>query len=347
MTAPIAPIQITFTGDTAAVAAAVRQLTSQITTLGRSTRDQAAGNATLSRSTTDMAGRLAAAERATDIWGRGLLRLRDNEIAAAQAAATAGKQVSDLTARMAQGASGSESFARGLRTLAAQRGSPIGPPLAPGAGSAVDSFVGKLGSLAKAYIGIKAVSFLHEAIEQGAALHDLAQQTGATVETLSILKLGAERAEVSLDDVAVGTKKLAVTLGQLRDGDKAATELFGKLGLSARDFIGLSVDQALLKVFGAVSQLTDGFEKQEVAQGLFGRSGAALIPLMNDLAGNGFARLSAEAERLGLVISTQDAAAADEFSDSLKGLEAVTFSLARGLTSDLLPSLVNLIHVLE
>jgi hypothetical protein len=49
---------------------------------------------------------------------------------------------------------------------------------------------------------------------------------------------------------------------------------------------------------------------------LFGRGGAALLPMMNE-GREGIAKLREEARRLGLVMSTEDAVSADKLDDSI------------------------------
>ncbi|MDV7396821.1 hypothetical protein RZS08_35815, partial [Arthrospira platensis SPKY1] len=75
-----------------------------------------------------------------------------------------------------------------------------------------------------------------------------------------------------------------------------------------------------------------------IAQELFGRSGAKLIPLLNSGA-DGLEALRQEAEELGLVIGGDAARAAEQFNDSLTRIDAVRRGLFNGIAQQLLPTL--------
>ena len=63
--------------------------------------------------------------------------------------------------------------------------------------------------------------------------------------------------------------------------------------------------------------MEDGAGKTALAIKLFGKSGADLIPLLNQ-GRAGIKELTDEAAKLGIVISTETAAKAEQFNDTLK-----------------------------
>ncbi|MFK5283958.1 hypothetical protein ACI3PL_30705, partial [Lacticaseibacillus paracasei] len=61
-------------------------------------------------------------------------------------------------------------------------------------------------------------------------------------------------------------------------------------------------DQILAQVFDKFAAMPDGIEKTALAVHIFGRSGATLIPLLNE-GTQGLSAMSEEASRLGLIVS--------------------------------------------
>jgi hypothetical protein len=193
-----------------------------------------------------------------------------------------------------------------------------------------------LKSMAAWYAGFSLLSFTKHVIESAGALHELSQRTGASVRLLSILNFAGQQAGVGTAEIAQGFRGLSMSLGQLRDGTPKAVEAFARIGLHAQDLKGLNVDQVFQKVVEKLALLPDGFEKAEAAQRIFGRGGAVLLPLLDDLATKGFAKVTEEAEKMGAVIDAKAAARADAFGDALTRLKG---SLGALIREAIMPSL--------
>ncbi len=193
---------------------------------------------------------------------------------------------------------------------------------------------------------LKLVEFTSEAINQAASLHELSQKTGATVEMLSMLVFAGARADVTAEQLTMGFRGLAIALGNLRDGQEKTVNAFGKLGLASKDFQGLSTDEAFKKIVVAMGQLPDGLDKAEVAARVFGRSGMQLVPLLDDLARDGFDKTTAAAQRFHAQFGQDVADKADHFKDSMRDLHFQLDALARVLIGPLNYGLTNLIKLM-
>jgi hypothetical protein len=193
------------------------------------------------------------------------------------------------------------------------------------------------------YAGFSLLRFIGETIEAGGSLHELAQRTGATVQMLSVLRFAGAQSGVSQEQLAQGFRGLAMSLGQLRDGGDKVSEAYKRLGLTWRDLQGLSVDEVFLKVVQRMAAMQDGAEKAEVAQRVFGRSGAMLLPLLEDLATKGYGALAKEAEAAGAVITPEEARRMDAFSDAVTRLKVSIQGLIRDALLPVLPLLTGLI----
>lgn len=168
-----------------------------------------------------------------------------------------------------------------------------------------------------------------------------AQKAGTSVQVFSALSHAAKMADVDNQLLITGLKSLSVNMveAQQKTGDGEA--LFRRLGVAAVDAAGKlrPTEAVLLDLAEVFSKSADGAGKSEAAVKLFGKAGLELIPFLNK-GQTEIAALMAEAQRLGLVLSKDDAEAADKFNDALKQLDAqvkgltvsIGLPLVRGLT---------------
>lgn len=191
---------------------------------------------------------------------------------------------------------------------------------------AVLSAVAALGQMTKA--GIDAAD----------AVAQLSQKTGIAAEDLSKYQYAAGIADVSSESLAGSLAKLARTLDEAKSGSKEAADAFARLKLNPAQFT--STQQAFEAIATATAGMGDGYEKVAALQGVFGKSAADLIPLLNGGA-EGLRAMGDEAERFGLVVSGRTAEAADQLNDDLARMQAQVDGLRVGLASELLPILVE------
>lgn len=174
-----------------------------------------------------------------------------------------------------------------------------------------------------------------------------AAAAGVQIEALTGLQFAAELAGVANDDLNSSLARLNKTIDQAGRGSKKQAQAFADIGISVRDASGQlkSADQVLLEVADRFESYEDGAAKAALAQDLFGKSGTKLIPLLNS-GSQGIRELTEQAQRLGLVLDQETAAAAEEFNDSLSVLSKVSVGFSNELAADLLPSLNELTGLL-
>ncbi|QAY96711.1 hypothetical protein CWB41_14025 [Methylovirgula ligni] len=115
------------------------------------------------------------------------------------------------------------------------------------------------------------------------------------------------------------------------------------LGLNAREFSGLSVDQQVLKLADAFSGFADGPTKTAAAMALLGRSGAEMLPFL-DRGREGFEELTAEVQRLGASLSNDQAAAFMQVEENFHRVQAAAQGLSISMFSALAPSINGAIN---
>lgn len=177
------------------------------------------------------------------------------------------------------------------------------------------------------------IAFTRNAISSAAALDDMAESTGATVEGLSKLTDIARIGGQDIGQVETALVRLTKALAGSDEETKGAGAAFAALGLNIRQLQALAPDQALEKVAQAFARFEDGAGKTSAALALFGKSGAQLLPLLNDIA-----------EQSGRVASltAQEAADAEKLEKRWNALGVAASNYSRSLVMDLIPGLERL-----
>lgn len=183
-----------------------------------------------------------------------------------------------------------------------------------------------------------------DAIDRFDEMGKAAQKVGLSVEALSRLEYAARLSDVSLETLSGGLRKLSQNMATVAQGSAGpAASAFAALGISATDATGKlrASDLVLADVAEKFSRMEDGTTKTALAVQLFGKSGAELIPLLNS-GKAGLADMAAEADRLGITLSTQATKEAEIFNDNLTRVSAATQGIVNTITTAALPVLTYL-----
>jgi len=190
------------------------------------------------------------------------------------------------------------------------------------------------------------VSSIKSVIDYADHLNDLSKSTGIAVETLGGLAYAAKQSGVDLETVAKGTQKLAQAMADAAGGNAETTALFESMGVKIKDVTTGALrpmSEVLLDVADKFKSYKDGPEKAALANELFKKGGAALIPMLNE-GGEKLRELIAEWQKYG-GITTDTAQRADTFNDTLEKLKLMQGSLFREIASALLPTLQAIANI--
>lgn len=184
------------------------------------------------------------------------------------------------------------------------------------------------------------LQFTKATIDAADEVARVSQIVGLSAESFSALQYAAQQAGVDSAALQTSLTKLSKTVVDAADGSGAAADAFRAIGVAVKDGSGqLKANDVLLEeVAQSFARYADGATKTAAAQAIFGKSGAELIPLLNE-GKDGIEALKDEAARLGLVISSEAAASADQFNDTLDRLKGAVRGSAQTVLADLLPSL--------
>lgn len=197
--------------------------------------------------------------------------------------------------------------------------------------------VASAAALAGAALGI----MVKGAIDHADELGKTAQKAGVTVEALSRLEYAAKLSDVSLDGLATGLRKLSQNMTAVAQNSKASVATaFTALGISVKDAAGnlRAGDEVLGDVADRFSRMEDGALKTSLAVQIFGKSGADLIPLLNE-GRDGLKGYADEADRLGITLTSKTTEGAERFNDSLTKIGAILEGVANKVMEAALPAL--------
>ena len=184
--------------------------------------------------------------------------------------------------------------------------------------------VGSLGALGK------------EALQLGDDLSKASKKFGIGVEDLSALRFAATLADVDFQDLGTAFKKLSVNMAGASTGTSDAALAFKALGINVKDVSGnvIPTDRMFAQLSDRFEGMKDGAEKTALAVALFGKSGANIIPILNE-GSAGLKKMADDAGKLGAVMSTEQAKNLEEYNDNLKKIKMTATGLAATLINTL------------
>jgi hypothetical protein len=205
---------------------------------------------------------------------------------------------------------------------------------------------GKIGAAISASIGAGLAvvgSLVKSSIDAADATTKLASSIGMTTEQLSRYAYAAELAGLSQEELGASVSRLARTVADAAAGGKSASDVFASMGISVRGANGevKSSSAILAEIADKFASYKDGVEKTALAQELFGKGAAKLIPFLNQ-GSAGLAALGKEADALGITLTDSAGRAAEEFNDNLKRLQKVKEGVGLQIAQRLLPTLESL-----
>ena len=184
--------------------------------------------------------------------------------------------------------------------------------------------------------GLSAI--VKKSAEAGEALFNLQQITGISAKALTGITNEAKVANVDIEALGKAINKFNVNIAAAANGNEDMAQKFKDLGINIRDAKGnlAPTDEVLKKLADRFADMPDGAQKAAAAVALFGKSGAAIIPMLNDGA--------AAMEKLTYKVSDDFAARSDLFNDTLTTLGIKTQGFGMELTDALLPALQSILE---
>lgn len=171
-------------------------------------------------------------------------------------------------------------------------------------------------------------------------MYDMARGTGMGVEAFQKLAYAGRMSGVETEKLSASLVKFDRMVAEAAGGNKTYMQTFEDLGIKIKDSTGKlrQPNEIFEDVADIFHNTEDGIGKTALAVELFGKSGADLIPMLND-GKDGLKAFYAEAERLGLVLSDEAIAKGDAFSDQLEQIGLQIKGAKLQLGTALIPAL--------
>ncbi|TSB04571.1 phage tail tape measure protein [Sphingorhabdus contaminans] len=187
-----------------------------------------------------------------------------------------------------------------------------------------------------ATLGVDAVvQAVKAGLDYASSLGEVAQQLGVTTSALQEYRYAGSQAGLATEEVDMALGQLTRRIGEGVNGTKAQVEAFEKLGISLKDAKGnvIATGDAIPLIADGLQKIKSPAEQSALLLDLFGKSGAKLLPLLSE-GSKGVNQLRDAAQKLGLVLSSEQIAKADETADKLDAVRQVLAAKIAGTVSD-------------
>ncbi len=199
--------------------------------------------------------------------------------------------------------------------------------------TAANMAAGALGLIGGALSAGAFASWIKGAIDAADEASKLAKSAGIATQDVAGLQLAFKLGGPGADAMGGAMSKLSK---QVADG----AAVFDSLGIKTRNADGSlrSTKDVLYDTADAFKGMGSGTLATSKAMEIFGKSGGDMVPMLLE-GRDGLKAMADNAEKLGLVMSAEAGAAAEEFNDTLDLLGASTQGVANQVMGEILPTM--------
>lgn len=191
------------------------------------------------------------------------------------------------------------------------------------------------------------VMTINQTREYADRVDDMSKQIGLSKKGFQEWDYIIKRFGGNIEGLKMGMKTLVTQTINANSGNKAAIANFQKLGISIKNNNGQLKNQEQLfeEVVAKLQKYPDGVAKAKLANDLFGRSGADLMPMFKENA-TAISELKTEMEKLGIVMSDEQIEAANTCSDNIETIQRGFGVITMSLGNELIPTVNELAKTL-
>ena len=232
-----------------------------------------------------------------------------------------------------------------LRGIGDRSGLPIVTNALGNVGKAVGGLGKRLALLGAGFVamgaaGVAAVVPLAKAYaDQTGAIGDLANQTGASRERIQELGYAAQLSGSSMESLSGALLKMNVTIANAKAGSKDLKNLFSGLKIKPTDID--TADKAFATFTDRISRIKNPTLQAKAAMMIFGKGASDLLPLLKG-GTKGLAENTAEARRLGVVLSETAVNQGEDFGDLLDKIGFALKGVGNTIATAVVPTLQKL-----
>ncbi|MDR2169443.1 MAG: hypothetical protein LBP59_04805 [Planctomycetaceae bacterium] len=179
--------------------------------------------------------------------------------------------------------------------------------------------------------------------DEGDKFEKMAYRTGMASDALSELGYAAQLCGSDIETVEASVHKMQTLLAEAAKGSQGAKDKLAALGLAYADLEKLSPEEQFTLLIKKLADIKNDGQRAALTMQIFGESATKLLPMI-DAGAESIDAMRAEARKLGISMSSENAKAAANFTDALTRL----YSLLKGITNHigaaLAPELTRLVN---
>jgi hypothetical protein len=215
-----------------------------------------------------------------------------------------------------------------------------------------NSFTGMAGAVAVGQLAVKAFSAavdvafsaarnvvqgFGDALDLGGRLSDLSASTGETAGKLLVLERAFDNSGIGAEKVGSSIAKMQKNIEDARDGSGTAANAFAAMGVSVDELEGKLPTEQFKILSSGIQSIDDPTQRAAAAMGVFGKSGAELLPLLTNLDGE----LGEARDTVGSMAEIMDRrnATFDAVGDRFKTIGEKVRDFAAGILDKALPAI--------
>ncbi|MBX9859347.1 MAG: hypothetical protein K2Y20_07115 [Sphingomonas sp.] len=179
------------------------------------------------------------------------------------------------------------------------------------------------------------------ALEYASSLGEVAQQLGVTTKDLQVYRYAATQVGIAQEDMDKGLAKLTLSLGKAEAGSKAQIAAFNALGISLDQINGKTAGDVIPLIAEGLARIPDPAHRAAIEVELFGKIGQRLDTLLSG-GSQGVQDLADAAERLGIILSSEDIQRADDAADKIAAVNKVLEAQIAKRVSENADAIINL-----
>lgn len=182
-------------------------------------------------------------------------------------------------------------------------------------------------------------ALINSSLEVGKSALIMSDNVNASVKELTSWQYAGEKVNIEADKMADIFKDIQDKIGDFAiTGGGGAADMFEKLNLDIKEFVGLSAPDQLLKIGQALEQVGTKSEKIFYLEALAGDA-SRLLPLLENN-GEELRRLQAEAEEFGVSFNELDARRLEEANRAIERTGDLIKGVGIKITKQLAPYIV-------
>ena len=194
-----------------------------------------------------------------------------------------------------------------------------------------------IGAVGGAGLGL----LINNSLKATDALAKTAGKIGTTTEALSALQYAGQLTGVEVNTMNMALQRFTRRASEAAVGTGEAKGAIRELGIDARQLVRLPLDERMLVLADAFSNVQNESDRLRLAFKLFDSEGAALVNTLG-LGREGLSDLLGEARSLGVVMSSNAAKGVEDANDALFRMQSLFGGVVKQTVAALAPAIAAL-----